>query len=126
MILGKLFNTAVLASLWNLANTCSSLRKIQGRPQAAASRYESRKPVIITDFSILATRQPIKNPHSAPDGSRARPEHQPLRSSKKRDAARFSGKAHRPQAGSGAQHASPLKNKWTVTSNPASSQSKLS
>lgn len=82
MILGKLFNTAVLASLWNLANTCSSLRKIQGHPQAAASRYESRKPVIITDFSILATRQPIKNPHSAPDGSPARPEHQPLRSSK--------------------------------------------
>lgn len=28
MILGKLFNTAVLASLWNLANTCSSLKKI--------------------------------------------------------------------------------------------------
>lgn len=56
MILGKLFNTAVLASLGNLANTCSGLRKIQGHPQAAASRYESRKPVIITDFSILATR----------------------------------------------------------------------
>jgi hypothetical protein len=54
------------------------------RPQAAASRYESRKPVIITDFSILATLEAIKNPHSTPANGQARLEHRPLRPSKNR------------------------------------------
>jgi hypothetical protein len=36
MILGKLFNTAVLASLWNLANTCSSLKK--SKPPSGSSK----------------------------------------------------------------------------------------
>lgn len=68
MILGKLFSTAVLASLGNLTNTCSGPRKFQGRLQAAASRYESRKPVIITDFSILASHQAIKKRFAARRG----------------------------------------------------------
>jgi hypothetical protein len=35
----------------------------------ASSRYESGKPVIITDFSILASCQPIKNDSASDEGT---------------------------------------------------------
>lgn len=44
------------ATTWQM----NSLRNQQNKAaQAASSRYESGKPVIITDFSLLATRQTL-------------------------------------------------------------------
>lgn len=126
MILGKLFSTAVLASLGDLANTCSGLRKIQGHPQAAASRYESRKPVIITDFSILATRRAIKNQFSARRRHGMGRANGPAGRPKKRGGQVLMGQVERRPSAAQAEEISPLKNKSAATPNSAASQSKLS
>lgn len=108
-----------------LGQHLQQLEKIQGRPQAAASRYESRKPVIITDFSILATRQAIKKPIQRQRRCQARPRHGRLTARKKPVAAVFRPEPSdfpRQRTGDGCRA---LKNNWAGAANRGASQSKL-